>query len=223
MLEFSDLVHAIHDSVDAASQAVINKHHEYILQYFEHPAQTEKLEDVLESARSDLAGSPDADKKREIASRLLHTLQSASSPASPISSALQPKRVAIDYPCVDENGPKLHTVHVPLLALAPISSIRLAKVRFSVNMHLVEGRDGRLLVDLSGSHPTPSPSQGQHASTPNSGDESAVPAGPSPDDTHRGWSGATTIHIELEGGAPPDGVKKLIEGFERALRAQIPG
>jgi len=64
-------------------------------------------------------------------------------------AALTPKMVAIDYPQVTREGARSHTVHVPLIALAPVSNVRLQSLVFRADLDVqIDEADGEVRESL---------------------------------------------------------------------------
>ncbi|SHO58655.1 DUF2589 domain-containing protein [Vibrio quintilis] len=118
--------------------------------------------------------------------------------------ALRPKTCAMQFPGRSAEGVETVTVKVPLLALVPISSPRITEVKFSADLEISTDKDDKLMVSF------PSPKK-------NSLLTAKSPANTTPK------QGNAQVEITLTGHEPPEGLKKLIEGYERALRSQIPG
>ncbi|CAM3928762.1 hypothetical protein VA7868_00458 [Vibrio aerogenes CECT 7868] len=117
---------------------------------------------------------------------------------------LRPKTCAMQFPGRSADGVETVTVKVPLLALVPVSSPRITEVKFSAELEISTDHDDKLIVSF------PQAKKGNLLSS-----KSPVHTPPK--------SGNAHIEITLTGHEPPDGLKKLIEGYERALRSQIPG
>lgn len=113
-------------------------------------------------------------------------------------SKLKPKTVTIQYPNVTAKGVEVHDVQVPLIAIAPVSMSKISEVKVTTTLELYLD-DGVLKV----SFPSKKKADNQEAQiSPNS---------------------ISTIEITLSPATTPDGLLKIIEGYEKALRAQIPG
>ncbi len=115
---------------------------------------------------------------------------------------LRPKTCAMEFPSRTADGIETVTAEIPLLALSPISAPKITEVKFSTELEVTTGKDDKLLV----SFPDPNKKKGLLG---NKGEKLD--------------SSNTRIEITLTGSEPPEGLKRLIEGYERALRAQIPG
>jgi len=112
----------------------------------------------------------------------------------------RPKTYSMEFPSRTPEGIKTVTVEVPLITLAPISNPKISEVKFTTELEVSSDENGEILV----SFPTPK----KHSFFPKEDGNGLT---------------NTKIEITLKGTEPPEGLKRLIEGYERALRAQIPG
>lgn len=109
------------------------------------------------------------------------------------------KTVSINYPRTTTDGTvSEHIVEVPLLTVVPISSARIEELRFTTNLDIAIEND-ELLVSFS------------NKSAENSE-----------------WNTNTKqpsakLDLVIKPQENTEGLNKLIEGYEKALRAQIPG
>ncbi|MCB0707761.1 MAG: DUF2589 domain-containing protein [Saprospiraceae bacterium] len=113
-------------------------------------------------------------------------------------SKLKPKTVTIQYPNVTAKGVEVHDVQVPIIAIAPVSMSKISEVKVTTTLEL-SLEDDALMI----SFPSKKQEDNKDEPTPN--------------------CGFSTIEITLNPMTPPDGLRKIIEGYEKALRAQIPG
>ena len=116
-----------------------------------------------------------------------------------------PKTCTMQFPSRTEDGIESVDAEVPLLALVPISSPRITEVKFATELEISTNEQDKLLVAFA-------------QKAPQSGLRSKLMG-------QAGSENTANAHLEitLTGNEPPEGLKKLIEGYERALRAQIPG
>ncbi|HHH30714.1 MAG TPA: DUF2589 domain-containing protein [Polyangiaceae bacterium] len=208
MIDVAELVRAIQGSVSAASVALAEKNRELLLSYFDDAPTSGSVEELLERARGDLADVSEQETGRSVADRLSESLRELADALGTSSGALQPKMVAIDYPMLTKDGPEVHTVYVPLLTLSPHVSTTISKLTFRAELDASVDEEGRVKVSFarSGAPPTDPSREG-----------SDVGSGREP--------GGSPVSLEIVVKSAPasDGLKKIIEGYERALRAQIPG
>ena len=111
----------------------------------------------------------------------------------------RPKMVAMAFPSQGADGVTSTIVNVPLITLCPISSPRIKDVKFSADLEVTADDSDELYVAFR----SPQVTGGEHIITKDSTN--------------------TRIEISLVGHEPPEGLQKIIEGYEKALRAQIPG
>ena len=108
---------------------------------------------------------------------------------------MRAKTVTVQYPDQTEDGVIMRDVNVPLITLIPVSMAKVSEVKFRTDLEIhVEGDD--LKVSFS-------PLKDNHDS-----------------DTKR--QSNTNIEITVTPQESSVGLKKLIEGYERTLRSQIP-
>jgi len=113
----------------------------------------------------------------------------------------RPKMVTMEFPSRTPNGVETMTANVPLIALSPISTPKIAEVKFAAKLEVSTDEQDNVMVSFPTSHKKSMFSRS--------------------DDLSNGAN--TKIEITLKGEEPPEGLQKVIEGYEKALRAQIPG
>ncbi|MEZ9524941.1 DUF2589 domain-containing protein [Enterovibrio norvegicus] len=111
----------------------------------------------------------------------------------------RPKYVTIEYPFETSDGIKTMGVDVPLLTIVPVTAPRISEVRFKTELEVGVKEDNSLEIAFP--------------STKKGGLFNADKSSPS----------LAELEIVIHADDPPEGLKKLIEGYDRALRAQIPG
>lgn len=110
------------------------------------------------------------------------------------NTQLKAKTVALQFPENTTNGTVMRQVHVPLITLIPVSMAQVSEVKFKTNLELQIEKDA-LLVSFPSATPTV---EGSVAPT------------------------TASIEITLTPQETSEGLKKLIEGYEKLLRSQIP-
>ncbi len=112
------------------------------------------------------------------------------------NGTLKARMISLEYPLATEGGLTKTKVNVPLITLSPVSTSLIEELKFSTDLYM-QVVDDKLEVSFG-------------VSTPKNDDGSPQ---------------ATTAHIDIvvKPQQTSEGLKKLIEGYERALRAQIPG
>ncbi|MDI1430028.1 DUF2589 domain-containing protein [Polyangium sorediatum] len=225
MINLEQLVSAVQRSAMAASDALVAKNLDTLQQFFE-PAEDDEASKITEAtqralsasrAASDAAsgatsGAAESDSARAAvrqAAEALETAAAAMAKRRGSSGMLRPKMMAVQFPHVTKEGPGVHTVYVPLIALAPVSFARVSEVRFKTDLHLSAAGD-ELAVSF--------PSSGEASGGP-------PPASAAPDGgaTPKGTPTSASIEIVVSETPLSQGLRLLVEGYERALRAQIPG
>lgn len=206
MLDFSDLVAAVQASVQNAADVLARENYALFRQFFFDAKEPADARKILQDALRDAATLSDSKRPKEVAKRLADSLEAAATALDVETSALQPKLVSIDYPMVTREGPTVHTVHVPLITLAPYVATQISKLTFKADLEVQSTNEGKLQVSF------PAPAA-----------QAPAPTAEEPGDDSSRKTANASIEIVIEGAPASDGLRKVIEGYERALRAQIPG
>lgn len=115
---------------------------------------------------------------------------------------MTPKSVKLEYPKMTHNGPVNHAVDVPLITLSPVPSLQISDVHVEMDLEVVED-NGVVMVGFPQSQLVTA--QGSNNVT---------------------QGGKTTpnakITINIKADQRPLGVTALVEGYNKALRAQLP-
>lgn len=208
MINLDALIAAVQSSVIEAANALNARNMELFHSYFE-TVEDEVPQDVaaaaarvIEASRAaGSAGEPDAaqDAIRRAGEALERAVEALASKRK-AAPALRPKTTAIQYPHITKDGPTVHTVHVPLIALAPICFAQITELRMKTDLELSVQGDS-----LTASFPAEPRTAAEEAA-------GKRPAG-------------RTASVEIVLGEMPSsqGLRLIVEGYERALRAQIPG
>ncbi len=112
------------------------------------------------------------------------------------SKKLKPKMVTIQYPSKTEKGHITHDVHVPLISMVPVRQTGIEEVKITSELELALKND-ELMVSF------PKKNHGGR--------------------TYKGGKQLSKIEIKLTPTIESEGLKKIIEGYDKVLRAQIPG
>ncbi|MCY1062674.1 DUF2589 domain-containing protein [Nannocystis sp. SCPEA4] len=208
MLNLDGLVAAVQRSVAEAANALAARNIELFHSYFEAADDGQGADGVaaaaeaLAASQAARAATDPAEAQQKIAAaaealeRAAEALKSQRGGGGP----LRPRTTAIQYPHMTKDGPGVHTVHVPLIALAPISFAQLTELRLKTDLEL--SVQGESVI-------------------------AGVPAGPRATggeaDGEQTERRAATLEIVLGELPSSQGLRLIIEGYERALRAQIPG
>lgn len=118
-----------------------------------------------------------------------------------VATALKPKCVTLMYPQETATGLTDVPVTVPLISLVPISAARIQEVRFSTQLEVGMDDNGAMQVAF-----------------PSRSGSGLFGGAKSASSSH-----LATLEIVLNDSTNPEGLQLLVEGYERALRAQIPG
>ncbi|KAF0809546.1 hypothetical protein A167_01617 [Alcanivorax sp. S71-1-4] len=164
-----------------------------------------KLEQLVHAIQSAVVGANDALQGQ--AAAFLDRFFIAA-PASSVEDdkenlaqdTLRPRCVTMEYPTETADGIQTLNVSVPLIAMVPIVHSRIEEVIFRSSLDVQQDEDGDVTVSF-----VPHPSKGGLFRR---------------DSTH---ATSTEIEIRIRGDETPDGLRKIVEGYTRALRAQIPG
>ena len=117
-----------------------------------------------------------------------------------VQDALRPRCVTMEYPTETAEGIQTISVSVPLIAMVPIVHSRIEEVVFRSALDVQQDEDGEVSVAF-----VPHPTKGGLFRRDTTG------------------AASTEIEIRIRGDETPDGLRKIVEGYTRALRAQIPG
>lgn len=112
---------------------------------------------------------------------------------------LRPKTITIQYPKETQEGPTVHDVQVPLISIVPISQTAIDEVTINTELELAL-KDDELMVSFP---------QKQKSKFFDKKDDKE--------------KSCTKVEIKLRPTMETEGLKKLVEGYDKLLRAQIPG
>ncbi|MBF8221889.1 hypothetical protein [Halomonas sp. 328] len=206
MISLDQLVTAVHTSAQSAATALDGKNRELLGLYFDRVVAEDDLDAAIQASLAAAAGGEQvgSEETREALRQAATALQAAAQAALGEGAAgayYLPKMVLLQYPTVTAQGPRVHPVYVPLISLAPISMSELDEVRFKTALEVSIDDDDSLQV---GFPRRPAAEVGEAS------------AGEPP-------PGQAMLEVVVKGRPPTDGLRSLIEGYDRALRAQIPG
>jgi hypothetical protein len=112
---------------------------------------------------------------------------------------LTPKMVRVGFPQQTDDGPSTHDVYVPLISISPISNIQMTEMEVEMDLELFEDENEDLKVNFPSETKTFLGHEKITHPTPNA-----------------------KVKIKISGGDRPSGVTAIIEGYNRALKGQIP-
>jgi len=115
---------------------------------------------------------------------------------------MAPRMVQLQYPKLTKDGPVEHLVSVPLITLSPVPILQVSDVQVEMDLEIAES-DGEIIV---GFPQVNQPDTNDHSSTPATG----------------GSHANSKITLNIKANEKPMGVKALIEGYNKTLRAQLP-
>lgn len=118
-----------------------------------------------------------------------------------LDATYRPKMVDMEFPSRTPDGIETVSVKVPLLTLSPLNTPKVEQVKFTADLEVSTNEQDELLVAFP---QTKKPSLFSSSSANEK-------------------SGNAHLEIIISAGEAPEGLQKIIEGYERALRAQIPG
>lgn len=202
MIRFQALMHAIQESIHSAAEAVESAGDKHLKKFFDkilNDHYQEKVDEIKEAKK-------EGDNERVKALRKeMVNLPTGEDDSTEGVFIYRPKMVAMAFPSQGADGVESTIVNVPKITLSPISSPRIKDVKFTADLEVTteenDGKEGH--EELKVAFRSPQVSGGENTVTKDS----------------------TNTHIEicLVGHEPPEGLQKIIEGYEKALRAQIPG
>lgn len=205
MIRFQALMHAIQKSIHSAAEAVESAGDKHLEKFFD------KVVDENSGGRrekskelKDAISEGNKDRIEELINEI-ENLPIDTDTTSETDIIYRPKMVAMAFPNQSADGVESTIVNVPKITLSPISSPRIKDVKFTADLEVTteENDNAEGSEELKVAFRTPQISGGENIVTRD----------------------ATNTHIEicLVGHEPPEGLQKIIEGYEKALRAQIPG
>lgn len=107
---------------------------------------------------------------------------------------LKPKTVTLQFPEQTSNGVKMKNVQVPLITLVPVNGTQISEVKFQTDLEIMVEKE-QLLVNFPSSK-----------AIKNQNDHKNV----------------TSLEITISPQQTSEGLKKLIESYEKVLRSQLP-
>jgi hypothetical protein len=210
MISFKSFINAIHDAILFANDSLMEKHTGLLDKFFVDTTNEDQLQASLDEAlrASNQVTAKKGNVTREDFARASEALERAKkalsgdndseklSESSKVPGTLSPKSVVVEYPRHTENGIELIEIHVPLITLTPVTMTHIEKATLTANFEM-QIIDGGLQLNFS--------------------------------DRSRGAfrkKSKSSTHGKLEITISPqessEGLKQLIEGYENALKSQIP-
>lgn len=204
MISFKSFVSAIHDAILSANEQLMDKNVNLLDKYFIDPHGSKDVQGSLDDALrvsqniSNKKGSvtnEDLQRASEIFSKAKDALSGNTNSTNhpKASGVLSPKTVAMEYPRETANGMESVEIQVPLLTLAPLSMSQIEKATLIADFELEIINDEVQICFVD-------------------------------DKRRRRKDHATrgSLEITISPQEPSEGLKLLIEGYEKALKSQIP-
>lgn len=111
----------------------------------------------------------------------------------PDKGVLKPRTVAMEFPEQTADGVVMRHIHIPLITLVPVTTAQVAEVKFKSNLEIQTDNDHILMGFAT----------------------ARTPAGESA-------PASASIEISITPQPHAEGLRKLIEGYEKILRSQLP-
>ncbi len=214
MIRIGDFVRAIHAAILGANDALMDKNLELLERFFEETGGEEEFQEALDDA---LAATKDVLRQEGKPGKI--ALQKVQKAIEELSEALAQKAgketdsdrarfreglrarmVTIQYPHQTAEGVVMGDVRVPLITLVPLSMTQVSEVKLRSRLE-IEIQDDEVFVSFPGRQP------GAQADAEGDGSELGTIA---------------SLEITLTPHTGSEGLRKIVEGYEKVLRAQIP-
>jgi hypothetical protein len=209
MISLKLFVTAIHDAILAANDSLMEKNTGILDKYFVDTSDEGELKSSLDKALQTTQNivSKKGNVSHDDFKAAVDALDNARKALSPgnaegktqgsaqIPGTLSPKSVVIEYPHQTTDGIEFVEVHVPLITLVPLAMSQIEKATLSANFEM-EIVDSELQLNFS-----------------------------TKEQTRKRRKGNTTwgkLEITISPQEPSEGLKQLVEGYEQALKGQIP-
>ena len=207
MIKFDQLIKVIHDAALSANQALADENLKIIDKYFEKTNVSESHEslfdEALQSVNTILKKKDSGKNEIKAAVQNLIAIRNASinnnqDGESANAESLKPKIVVLQYPIPTQDGFVMKDVEIPLISLIPVSMSEVSEIKFKTTLELIVD-DDNLQVGF-----------------PNKSDKNKL-ENTSPNESHY-----STLEITIRPREGSEGLTTLIQGYEKALRAQLP-
>jgi hypothetical protein len=209
MIQFNQFVKIIHEAAQAANRAIMDDNLTLIDTYFENsdgsaivkeenvPEYDEnfykkiiKKDDPSESD-IELARKSYLRAKKEILKRLKDEQYDD-------NQHIRPKTILMEFPQLTSEGVVIKTVKVPLIALVPVTTTRISKIKFKTDLEVMVDNDNDLIVSFIN----------KKSDVNNEKTAIGLPT--------------SSIEITIHPEESSEGLKDVIKGYEKLLRSQIP-
>lgn len=207
MINFDQFIKVIHDAALSANQALADENLKIIDKYFEKTSFTELddnlFDEALQSVNAILKKKDSGKTEIEEAVQNLIAVRNAATHENPdrkpgTTESLMPKTVVLQYPTPTHDGFVMKDVKIPLISLIPVSMSEISEIKFKTMIELIVD-DNNLQVGF-----------------PNKSDMNKLEVN-KPNESHY-----STLEITIRPREGSEGLSTLIQGYEKALRAQLP-
>ncbi|MDC8004702.1 DUF2589 domain-containing protein [Aureisphaera galaxeae] len=202
MIHFDNFVKAIHHSAIAANKTIMDENLKLLDTYFERSGDMESgksIEDIMQAAEKVASKThPTKAELEEVVQGLVDSKRAVIGDENDLNTntwdTLTPKTIVVEIPEQTPKGVVMKKVNVPLIALIPISVSKISEIRFKTDLEILVENDD-LKVGF-----------------------------PKKEKEHEGLSQlpTSTLEITINPDETAAGLKELILGYEKVLRAQIP-
>ena len=224
MIKLDSFIQAIHAAISSANDALMNKNLDVLEKFFEAAEESDQFQSTLDEVMTSLndilgqegtvGGRPKITRQKlqtmlESLQGLRDSISQKDIPEADLNQAilpdkLQPKMTTIQFPQKTASGMVVMSdVRVPLVTLVPLSMTQISEVKFRTELE-IQVEEEELLV----SFPNPK-------SETASGRENQLLGSSRP-------RSVGSLEITLVPHHGTEGLKKIVEGYEKALRAQLP-
>ncbi len=205
MINFDQFIKVIHDAALSANQALADENLKIIDKYFEKTSVTESddnlFDEALQSVNVILKKNSGKTEIEEAVQNLIAVRNAAThknSDGKPgTTESLMPKTVVLQYPIPTHDGFVMKDVKIPLISLIPVSMSEISEIKFKTTIELIVD-DNNLQVGF-----------------PNKSDMNKLEIN-KPNESHY-----STLEITIRPRDGSEGLSTLIQGYEKALRAQL--
>ncbi len=218
MIRFEDFVGSIHDAILSANEALVDRNLDLLERFFdqsdEDPELRKTLDGVVDATNRVLEERrPTKGSLRKVV-KAVEEVRQALSDGTDVGAklgsdphrSLRPKMATIQYPEQTADGLVLCEVQVPLITLVPLSMTQVSEVKLRSNLQIEIENDAVVVsFPMAGTHPASSSPSGPREESPEASPETLA-----------------SLEITLTPHTGTEGLKRLVRGYERALRAQIP-
>lgn len=205
MISFKAFVNAIHDAIVGANESFMEKSTDILDRFFVVSEDEEKIKEAINKAIrysdkvSSQKGKADPEEFQK-ASEALGNVRKLLSEEGGLDKAgtLTAKSVVIEYPRQTPDGITYIDVHVPLITLVPLDIPQIDEAKLTAEFEL-EIVDDELKLNFG-----PRRSSGGKV------------FGKKSESTYG------TLEIKISPSESSEGLKRLVEGYEKSLKSQIP-